>query len=376
MERNQNKIPYISVIIPVYNVEKYLKKCIDSILDNTFKNIEVICVDDGSTDHSLDILEFYKKRDSRLKIIHQKRKGPAAARNKALDMARGEYISFVDSDDFVSFNAYAIMEEVCKKNNLDILIFGANAFPSDKAPEWIWNIINTNYNFYKNCDGGDIVFKEKATRPFLWMHCIRRKLLEEPKRLRFDESMMLGEDQLFQFQYFLNVKNVMVIDDKLYNYRIDRSGSLMQMYSSRRVKKVETHLMLVQKVIDSWKKDEVFERNEDRLLTWCVNFLYFSIVDFPINYRIEYAKKIIELINKNEFHSWLIADYEVAHLMELNNWSKSDKQSSKDELIELQKQIERGKFEIHETLKSRAFKLGRKITKKKDRLDLTIFDEI
>ena len=61
MERNQNKIPYISVIIPVYNVEKYLKKCIDSILDNTFKNIEVICVGDGSTDHSLDILEFYKK---------------------------------------------------------------------------------------------------------------------------------------------------------------------------------------------------------------------------------------------------------------------------------------------------------------------------
>ena len=87
----KNKKPYISVIIPVYNVEKYLKKCLDSVLDNTFKDLEVICVDDGSTDHSMDILKFYEKRDTRIKVLYQDRKGPAAARNKALDVARRIY---------------------------------------------------------------------------------------------------------------------------------------------------------------------------------------------------------------------------------------------------------------------------------------------
>lgn len=380
MEKNiiKNKKPYISVIIPVYNVEKYLKKCLDSVLDNTFKDLEVICVDDGSTDHSMDILKFYEKRDTRIKVLYQDRKGPAAARNKALDVAQGEYINFVDSDDFVSFNAYEIMAKVCKQYDLDIMIFGANAFPAQEAPEWIWNIINTRANFYKNCDGGKVVFDEKAARPFLWMHCLRRELLELPMKLRFDESMMLGEDQLFQFQYFLNAKNIMVIEDKLYNYRIARSGSLMQMYSSRKIKKVDIHLMLVQKLIDSWKENGAFKYQEDRLITWSINFLYFSIIDLPKNYQIKYAKKIIELLEKNKLHTYLIADYEMERFKELSEWSMIEIEDGNEnmEMEILKQKIEREKYEIQETLKSRAFKLGRKFVKKQDRIDLKIFDEI
>lgn len=380
METNitKNEKPYFSVIIPVYNVERYLKKCLDSVLDNTFKNLEVICVDDGSTDHSIDILKFYEKRDSRLKVLQQKQKGPAAARNMALDVAQGKYISFVDSDDFVSFNAYEIMAEVCKDNNLDILIFAASAFPKEEAPLWIEEIINTNPNYYSDCDGAKVLFQEKGARPFLWMHCIKRKLLEWPSKLRFDESMMLGEDQLFQFQYFLNAKNIMVINDKLYNYRIARAGSLMQMYSSRKIKKIETHLMLVQKIIDSWRKNGTFENQEDRLVTWCINFLYYSIIDLPMDYRCKYAKKIMELISKNKFHTYLIADYEMERFKELSEWSMIEIEDGNEnmEMEILKQKIEREKYEIQETLKSRAFKLGRKFVKKQDRIDLKIFDEI
>ena len=118
--------PDISVIIPVYNVEQYLKRCLDSILSNTYKNLEVICVDDGSTDNSLKILEFFAQKDPRVRILQQNRKGPSAARNKGLDMAKGKYISFVDSDDFISFNAYEILMLVAEQYNLDITIFGAN----------------------------------------------------------------------------------------------------------------------------------------------------------------------------------------------------------------------------------------------------------
>lgn len=99
-----NKIPEnpkISVIVPVFNVEKYLKRCLDSILTQTYWNLEVLCIDDGSEDHSLEILKFYEKKDSRVRVYTQARKGPSAARNRGLDEATGDFISFVDADDYI-----------------------------------------------------------------------------------------------------------------------------------------------------------------------------------------------------------------------------------------------------------------------------------
>ena len=111
-------------------------------------------------------------------------------------------------------------------------MFGANTFPfENETPNWISEIINTRYYHYKDFDSCRLLFEEKAARPFLWLHCVRRALFESKPQIRFDETMELGEDQLVQFQYIPRAKNVMVIDDKLYNYRISRSGSLMQMYS-------------------------------------------------------------------------------------------------------------------------------------------------
>ena len=367
--------PLVSVIIPVYNVEKYLKHCLDSILTNTYKNLEVICIDDGSMDHSLNILEFYKKRDNRVKIIKQKNMGPSAARNKGLDLAKGKYISFVDSDDYISYNAYEILTLVAEKHKLDITIFGANVFPHEDVPDWIYRIVDTHYHHYKDCKGGQIVFQEPSCRPFLWMHFIKRDLFEKPDRIRFDESMMLGEDQLFQLQYFPRAKNIMVIEDKLYNYRISRSGSLMQLYSNRKVKKVNTHLELVQKVIDKWKEERILEENEDYLVTWMVNFLYYSILDFPASYKAKYAKKIIDLFEKNNLATYLIAEWEMPRYTELKAMCLNS-YDDMQEVEDLQKRIEREKYEISETLKSRAFKLGRKFTSKQERLNLDPYLDI
>ena len=94
-----NNTPKVSVIIPVYNVEKYLQKCLDSVINQTYKNLEIICVDDGSPDNSGGILDAYAQNDSRIIVIHQENAGVSAARNRGLDAATGEYIAFVDSDD-------------------------------------------------------------------------------------------------------------------------------------------------------------------------------------------------------------------------------------------------------------------------------------
>lgn len=92
----------VSVIIPVYNVEKYLEECLDSIINQTLKEIEIICIDDGSTDSSLNVLENYKKKDKRIIVLQQQNLGAGAARNKGLDLARGKYLSFLDADDFLN----------------------------------------------------------------------------------------------------------------------------------------------------------------------------------------------------------------------------------------------------------------------------------
>ena len=96
----------VSVVIPVYNVEDYLRDCLDSIVNQTLKDIEIICINDGSTDNSLEILEHYKSKDERIKVISQENGGISAARNKGIDLASGDYISFIDSDDYIDNNFY------------------------------------------------------------------------------------------------------------------------------------------------------------------------------------------------------------------------------------------------------------------------------
>ena len=119
-------MPKISVIVPVYNVEKYLRKCIESILNQTFREFELILVDDGSTDSSGKICDEYALKDSRIKVIHKENGGASSARNAGLDVAKGEYIGFVDSDDWIEMDMYGELYRLIKENNTDISVCGIN----------------------------------------------------------------------------------------------------------------------------------------------------------------------------------------------------------------------------------------------------------
>lgn len=114
----------ISVIIPVYNVEDYLHVCLNSILKQSYEDFEIICIDDASTDSSLEILEYFTKKDSRVKILkNDSNRGPGFSRNRGLDEAKGKYISFLDGDDWFSQDAFEILVEKAEKDNLDLLLF-------------------------------------------------------------------------------------------------------------------------------------------------------------------------------------------------------------------------------------------------------------
>lgn len=125
-------MPQISIIVPVYNVELYLEKCIDSILNQIFKDFELILVDDGSTDSSGKICDEYALKDRRVKVIHKKNGGQSSARNTGIDIAQGNYIGFVDSDDWIEPDMYEVLYKNCKNNNCDIGVIGINFVYKDK----------------------------------------------------------------------------------------------------------------------------------------------------------------------------------------------------------------------------------------------------
>ena len=125
---NEKKL--ISVIVPAYKTEKYIRQCVDSILNQTYKNLEIILVDDGSPDKCPEICDAYAKQDDRIIVIHQDNAGVSAARNKALDICRGDYISFVDSDDWLEPETYDSVMQAIHQHNVDVVLFAANVIES------------------------------------------------------------------------------------------------------------------------------------------------------------------------------------------------------------------------------------------------------
>ena len=126
-------MPLVSVIIPVYNVEKYLNQCLDSVIAQTLTDIEIICVNDSSTDGSLGILEEYEKKDKRIRVVTQPNSGAGAARNRGLSMASGKYLSFLDSDDFFEPDMLELAYQKAEEDSADFVVFNSNQYYTDKG---------------------------------------------------------------------------------------------------------------------------------------------------------------------------------------------------------------------------------------------------
>lgn len=223
--------PMISIVVPVYNVEAYIGECLDSIINQTFADFEVICVNDGSKDNSLKIIEDYAQNDNRIIIINQENGGLSAARNTGLKHSKGKYIYFLDSDDFIKENALDRLYSLAEKEKLDILYFGVeNYFETEKLKEL--DIKEDTYyvrkQFFDTAVKGDVLFERFLTEdnficcvPFQF---INREFLKQ-SGIKFKEGM-LHEDELFSPQLIVEAERAMVIEDKLYMRRI-REDSIM-----------------------------------------------------------------------------------------------------------------------------------------------------
>lgn len=219
--------PIVSVIIPCYNAEKNLVQCIDSIRSQTLNQIEIICVDDGSADATLDILHDYQERDSRIRVIQQENAGAGAARNVGLDRASGEYLSFLDADDFFETDMLEKAVAAAETWQADYVVFRADRYYSseDRYEEIPWSLRSSDLPPYM-----PFSYRQLTDNVFLsfvgwaWDKLFRRSFVQE-HHLRFQEQRTTN-DMLFVFSALVCAKRIAAIQDVLAHQRRGSSNTL------------------------------------------------------------------------------------------------------------------------------------------------------
>lgn len=221
----------ISIIVPVYNSEKTIKRCIDSLLKQTYNDIEIIIIDDGSTDKSNNIIRTYKLKSKNIRVIEQSNQGVSIARNRGLSEATGDYIMFVDSDDCLDREAcYKLIDEM--DEDIDLIIFGLNIYQNGillRTPHLengICKLDELQDNYWKlrkiNLGPCNKIYKFNKINQY------------------FDATLSLGEDTKFVIDYLKNVDSIKILEDCLYNVYLDNEDSLNRKYREDRLEQLNT----------------------------------------------------------------------------------------------------------------------------------------
>lgn len=229
----------VSIIIPVYNTEKYLKRCIDSIIGQTCKNLEIILINDGSTDNSLKICKEYEKIDKRIYVISGDNHGVSYARNIGMEKATGKYLYFADSDDYLEPTAIERMLQEFENRNCELVIAGYNELENKKVSKKNWGNSDLNTDEAKK-----LILSETGAGGYLWNKLFKLTLIRSFK-LEFDTSIYVWEDVLFVTEYLDKCNKVRLIDDIVYAY-CRRVGSAVEY--SQYTPKIYTQMLAIEKI--------------------------------------------------------------------------------------------------------------------------------
>lgn len=224
----------ISVIVPVYNVENYLSACIESIINQTFSDLEIILVNDGSTDRSGEICDEYARKDSRIKVIHKSNAGLSVARNTGLDVAQGSYILFVDSDDYINFDACEMLVKTALREQADIVQGKGIKF---KEKNEIQVETGTGrISCYSNIDALEALFEyyDSDIRVVAWNKLFHKNLF---KRLRFPNNLIYEDTYLIP-RLFYEANKVVVVDYYTYYYRLSENSIMRSSFTLKKLDKL------------------------------------------------------------------------------------------------------------------------------------------
>lgn len=250
--------PTFSIIVPVYNASQTLERCLDSILNQGFRSFEVICVDDGSSDSSWEMLGNYALRDPRVRRFSQSNAGPAAARNRGLKEALGEYVLFVDSDDyFYVDNALAILIEAIVSNEGCDLVYFAGAFVSSDGVFPDDSKRSKKYDRGYQCMEENCLNSKGLVFGSVYVQCCKKTLLDD-NGIRFNERLIYGEDRLFVCSLFFYANKTVEIPDVLYCYVVNNSSSLMRDEKKRARLDSDNRIVVYQ--LDSLLQKKVYKQ--------------------------------------------------------------------------------------------------------------------
>lgn len=223
----------ISVIIPIYNAEKYLNICIQSVVEQTYKNLEIILVDDGSTDKSFEICDKWREKDYRIKILHQKNQGAAMAKNQGLDLACGELIAFVDSDDCIKKNMYEKLYRLMKYKQCDIVECNYQSFENDIVYEK--DTIKEKIEICSNIKAMEYLIDNSKIKPVVWDKLYKKNVISN---IRFPKGRYI-DDEFWIYKVVDKANKVGIINDKLYFYRQHQDSIMGRKYNIRRLDAVD-----------------------------------------------------------------------------------------------------------------------------------------
>ena len=277
----------VSVIVPVYNVEKYIPKCLDSLVNQTLDDIEIILVDDESFDNSKDIIKEYMKKYPNIRYFFKKNGGQGSARNMGLEYATGEYIAYVDSDDYIDINMLKTMYEKAKKDNADIVICNSNVVSLDDKIIDVLNVSKYDDNIV------NILYGNMA----VWNKIYKKDILKD---IKFREKVWY-EDIDFTVKVLFNTDKISFVNESLYNYLL-RPGSTMNNTNYKRNLEL---LPAFNEMISYLKNNNIYDKNYIKLEFLAFYHIYLTgitriiNIDVPFKLKKEIINEYLNYINNN-----------------------------------------------------------------------------
>ena len=264
----------ISVVVPFYKSERYLGACIASLEAQTFPDLELLLVNDGSPDGSRAIAEAAARRDERIVLLDKANGGPSSARNAGIRAATGELVCFLDADDTFEPHACATIAAAFDSGSFDIVVFGGTCLPRERADRRIVDALSPAAAEYARFHP-NLLFHDR-THPYI-RFAMRRTFLQEAGIL-FDEELRVGEEEALVFNAFPAAAGVKVIPDKLYNYVQFHEGSQMHSATATAARQCETDQGVAEHVFRDCRRNGLMARYPEELVWWSVRFTAYSVL--------------------------------------------------------------------------------------------------
>ncbi len=306
--------PFVSIIVPVYNVEKYLRRCLDSIINQTYQDIEIIVVDDGSTDASKHICDEYAKIDSRISVIHKENGGVSSARNVGLARSNGEWVLFVDADDYLPNDALSFYISVVETVEVDMVLgsyvelnTNNDIIKSDsRVFEKQISMLDSLLLFYKS--------DTNLFQGYIWNRLMRRSIITKNK-LEFNESIFFKEDGLFAVQYMVNCGQPCFYSSKIvYNYLKHDNSSMFQYntsFSHKYLTNLDARILCLMSIKRRYNDKELINRAKYAILFFYNQALYrmnkAKIKNFKLRIKLRY--KVINSLGLPYYLRYKLATY-------------------------------------------------------------------